>query len=148
MLTLFWDEKGVILEHYTPRGTTVTSASYSDYLQNHLWPAIKSKRHGLLLSGVLLQHENAKPHTARTTVATITDLHFECLPHPPYSPDLAPSDLHMFGPLKEAMGGKKFRSDEEVRHAVHEWLRRLPKEFFLKEFMHFVSAGGLALSVG
>jgi len=33
MLTLFWDEKGVILEHYTPRGTTVTSASYSDLLK-------------------------------------------------------------------------------------------------------------------
>jgi hypothetical protein len=33
----------------------------------------------------------------------------------------------MFGPLKEAMGGKKFRSDEEIRHAVHEWLRGLPK---------------------
>jgi hypothetical protein len=33
----------------------------------------------------------------------------------------------MFGPLKEAMGGKKFRSDEE---AVHEWLRRQPQEFF------------------
>ena len=114
-----------------------------------LRPAIKSKRRGLLSSGVLLQHENARPnHTARTTVATFTDLHFECLPHPPYSPDLAPSDFHMFGPLKEAMVGKKFRSDEEVRHAVHEWLRGLPKVFFLKEFMHFVSAGGLALSVG
>jgi hypothetical protein len=35
----------------------------------------------------------------------------------------------MFGPLKEAMGGKTFHSDEEVRHAVHEWLRGLPKEF-------------------
>jgi len=46
MLTLFWDEKGVILEHCTPRGTTVTSASYSDLLKNHLRPAIKSKRHG------------------------------------------------------------------------------------------------------
>ena len=33
---------------------------------------------------------------------------------------------------KEAMGGKKFRSDEEVRHTVHEWLRGLPKEFFSK----------------
>ena len=40
--------------------------------------------------------------------------------------------ISMFGPLKEAMGGKKFRSDEEVRHAVHEWLRVLPKEFFSK----------------
>ena len=33
MLTVFWDEKGVILENYTPRGTTVTSASYSDLLK-------------------------------------------------------------------------------------------------------------------
>jgi hypothetical protein len=32
----------------------------------------------------------------------------------------------MFGPLKEAMGGKKFRSDEEV----HEWLHTRPQEFF------------------
>jgi len=53
MLTLFWDKKGAILEHCTPRGTTVTSASYSDLLKNHLWPAIKSKRRGLLSSGVL-----------------------------------------------------------------------------------------------
>ena len=50
MLTLFWDEKCVILEHYTPRGTTVTSASCSYLLKNHLWPAIKSKRRGLLSS--------------------------------------------------------------------------------------------------
>ena len=132
MLTLFWGEKGVNLEHYTPRGTTVTSASYSDLLKNHLRPAIKSKRRGFLSSGVILQLDNARPHTARTKVSTITDLHFECLPHPPYSPDLAPSDFHVFGPLKEAMGRKKFRSDEEVRHAVHEWLRGLPKEFFFE----------------
>ena len=29
MLTLFWDERGVILEHYMPRGNTVTSATYA-----------------------------------------------------------------------------------------------------------------------
>ena len=133
MLTLFWDEKGVILEHYMPRGTTVTSASYSDLLTNHLRPAIKSKRRGLLSSGVLLQHDNARPHTARTTVATITDLHFECLPHPPYSPDLAPSDFHMFGPLKKQWEERSsVLMKREVRNAMHEWLCGLPKEFFSK----------------
>jgi len=43
MLTLFWDERGVILEHYMPRGNTVTSETYADLLKNHLRPAIKSK---------------------------------------------------------------------------------------------------------
>jgi len=130
MLALFWDERGVILEHYTPRGNTVTSATYADLLRNHLRPAIKSKRRGHLSTGVLLQHDNAGPHTAHSTVATIQDLPFECLPHPPYSPDLAPSDFHVFGPLKEAMEGKSFRSDEEMQKAVHEWLHSQPKDFF------------------
>jgi hypothetical protein len=67
---------------------------------------------------------------ARATVATITDLHSDTIPHPPYSPDLAPSDYHMFGPLKEVMGGKKFHSNEEVHNAVNEWLRIRPQEFF------------------
>jgi hypothetical protein len=56
-------------------------------------------------------------------------MRFECLPHPPYSPVLAPSDYHIFGPLKEAIRGKTFRSDEEVQEA-DEWLRTRPKEFF------------------
>jgi len=64
MPTLFWDERGVILEHYMPRGNTVTSSMYADLLKNHLHPAIKSKQCGLLSTGVLLQHDNALPHTA------------------------------------------------------------------------------------
>jgi len=43
MLTLFWDEQGVILEHYMPRGNTVTSTTYAHLLKNHLHPAIESK---------------------------------------------------------------------------------------------------------
>lgn len=40
---------------------------------------------------------------------------FKCLPHPIYSPDLAPYDYHVFGHLKEALGGKKFSTDDEKR---------------------------------
>jgi histone-lysine N-methyltransferase SETMAR len=74
MLTLFWGYKGPILEHYMPRGLTINSKSYCDLLQNHLKPAIRSKRRGLLSSGVLLQHDNTRPHTARVTEKKITEL--------------------------------------------------------------------------
>jgi transposase len=57
------------------------------------------------------------------------------LPHPPYSPDLAPSDFHLFWPLKDALRGRHFRSDEEVKEAVHDWLEQQPKDFFSQEFM-------------
>jgi len=72
-----------------PRGNTVTNETYAD-LKHHLRPAIKSKQRGHLSTGVLLQHDNAQPHTACSTVAKIQDLSFECLPHSPYLPDLAP----------------------------------------------------------
>ena len=76
------------------------------------------------------------PRTARSTVATVQDLSFECLPHPPYSPDLDPSDFQVFGPTKEAMGGRSFRSDEEVQQAVHEWLRSQHKRLFFSIGIH------------
>jgi len=43
-------------------------------------------------------------------------MHWEVLPHPAYSPDLAPTDFHVFGPLKEALGGKGLKADNEVKH--------------------------------
>ena len=73
-----------------PSANTVTSATHADLLKNQLRPAIKSKRRRRLSTGVLLQHDSARPHTARSVVTTIQDLSFECLPHPPYPPDLAP----------------------------------------------------------
>ena len=57
-----------------PGENTVTSATYADLLKNHLRPAIKSERRGRLSTDVLLQHDNARPHTARSTVATIQDV--------------------------------------------------------------------------
>jgi histone-lysine N-methyltransferase SETMAR len=118
-----------------PRGNTVNSAMYGDLLKNHLRPAIKSKLCRLLSTGVLLQHDNVWRHNACSTVATIQDLFFEYLVHPLYSPDLAPSDFHVFGPLKEAMGGKSFRSDDSRRCMSGCALSQ--NTFFLEVSMHF-----------
>jgi hypothetical protein len=40
----------------------------------------------------------------------------------------------MFGPMKEALRGRRFSSDEEVIGAVQNWLKTQPKNFFLTEF--------------
>jgi hypothetical protein len=41
---------------------------------------------------VLLHHDNARPHAAAAAIETIQKFTFELLPHPPYSPNLTPSD--------------------------------------------------------
>ena len=103
---------------------------YSEMLSTELKPAIRTKRRGLLSSGVLLLHDNACPHTAIHTLQTLVKRGFTVLEHAAYSPDLSPSDYHLFGPLKDALRGHRFTSDEGVKKAVHEWLAAQPKTFF------------------
>jgi histone-lysine N-methyltransferase SETMAR len=52
------------------------------------------------------------------------------LPHPSYSPDLAPSDYHLFGKLKDSLRGSKFEDDESLVAAVKNCLRNAGPEFY------------------
>jgi len=137
MLTVFWDCQGVLLTEFQQRGHTVTSASYCTILTK-LRAAIRRKRPGLLTKGVLLLHDNARPHSANQTTATLRSFKWEVLQHPPYSPDLAPSDFHLFGPLKHHLSGERFPDDPAVERAVRAWFRQQPKEFFAAGFQGLV----------
>jgi [histone H3]-lysine36 N-dimethyltransferase SETMAR len=55
---------------------------------------------------------------------------WEVLDHPSHSPDLAPSDFHLFGPLKRALSGKHFSSDDELKDAVLQFLMQLDGSFY------------------
>ena len=57
-------------------------------------------------------------------------LGFQCVDHPPYSPDLAPSDYHLFPGLKNQLKGPHFSSDAEVIAAAETWLDGQLSEFF------------------
>jgi len=92
MLAVFWDSQGPILEHYQERGSTINNAHYSEMLIDKMKPEIRSKCRGQLSKGIVLLHDNALQHTTAHTVETLQKLKFELLAHPPYSPDLDPSD--------------------------------------------------------
>jgi len=91
-----------------------------------LKPAICSKRRGKLSKEILLLHNNARPHTAAHTLETLRQLKWEAMEHPAYSPNLVPSYIHLFGLLKNA---RRFSCDDDVKAAVHQWLRAQPKTF-------------------
>jgi histone-lysine N-methyltransferase SETMAR len=71
---------------------------------------------------MLLQRENARPHTSLKTWEGITKFGWTVLAHPPYSPNLVPSDFHLFGALKNAVHGVKFQADDNV--ISREWIFR------------------------
>jgi histone-lysine N-methyltransferase SETMAR len=65
-------------------------------------------------------------------MAAATDCGFEILPHPQYSPDLAPSDFCLFPKLKTKRRGKRFGSNESVMKAVNEFFEDQNREFYFK----------------
>ena len=75
-------------------------------------------------------HDNARPHTAKETQTLIKKFGWEQMDHPPYSPDLAASDFHLFRYLKEFLGGKRFDTDDEVKEAVKDWLSSQAADFY------------------
>jgi histone-lysine N-methyltransferase SETMAR len=83
-------------------------------------------------------HDNACPHTAAHTVDSLKKLNFEVLEHPPYSPHLAPSDCHLFGPLKQALRGCRFTTDQQLKETVYAWLVSQPITFCSEGIKKFV----------
>ena len=68
--------------------------------------------------GILFLHDNAQPHVAATTKELLAKFKWEVLEQPPYTPNLALSDYHLFCKLKEFLGRNHFASDEELQKTV------------------------------
>ena len=140
MATVFWDAKGVIMLDFLPKRSTITGVYYANLL-DQLRTAIREKRRGKLFKGVLLQQDNARVHTCKVAMDAVERNGYELIPHPAYSPDLAPSDFFLFPNLKKDIRGLHFRSDEEVVTAVEEWAMERTLTFSVLGWWHLNTVG-------
>ncbi|KAK6736628.1 hypothetical protein RB195_019369 [Necator americanus] len=104
MLSVWWGVLGIYRFELLPDNTTVTTEVYCAQLQR-LADTIR-KEHPKL-DNVCLLHDNASPHIAKKTSQKILELGWEVLPPAPYSPDLAPSDYHIFRSLQHHLEEKR-----------------------------------------
>ena len=91
----FWDQDGILLIDYLLKGQTI-NAEYCSSLLVQLKDILKEKRRRKFTKGVLFLHDNAPAHRALATQKKLAYLGFQCLGHPPYSPDLAIERLPFF----------------------------------------------------
>ena len=116
----------VLLLHFSLPNEIVNSAAYRATLKK-LKRAVQCKRPQMSDKRVLLMHDNARPHTAHATVKLLERWGWEILEHSPYSPDLAPSDIHLFSNMKKHLHVKRFKSHDDVKQEVQTWLQvRIP----------------------
>lgn len=71
-------------------------------------------------------------------MAVIEGSGFQLLPHPPYSPDLAPSDFYLFRHLKKHLRGEKFENPDDLRENVVTFLGEQSKNFYKNAFLELV----------
>ena len=104
---------GYFIHRLLEKGRTINSDYYIALLV-HLKEEIAKKRPQMKKKKVLFHQNNTPYHKFIATMAKLHELHFELLPHPPYSPDLTPSDNWQFANLKRMHQGKRFDSNEKV----------------------------------
>lgn len=102
---------------YTKKVETINAEKYSTTLRR-LRDAIKEKGRGKLAKKLLLLHNNAPVHTAWLSKAAVLECGFEEINHPPYIPDLAPSDYLLFPNLKKDLQRKRFADNNELKSII------------------------------
>ena len=131
LLCIWWDWKGVIYWELLDYGLTVDSVRYCQQL-DALTRNLKELRPELVnRKGVILQHDNAKPHTSKLTKDKIKELGYEVLPHPPHSPDIAPSDYHLFRSLAHFLKGKTYKEIDDIKRDLTLFFGKKSPDFYI-----------------
>lgn len=131
LLCIWWDQQGVIYYELLKTNETITGDRYRLQLMR-LSRALKEKRplYAQRHDKVILLHDNARPHVAKPVKTYLETLQWEVLPHPPYSPDIAPSDFHLFRSMAHGLADQRFHSYEEAKKWIDSWIASKDMSFF------------------
>uniref|UniRef100_D3TLF6 Mariner transposase n=1 Tax=Glossina morsitans morsitans TaxID=37546 RepID=D3TLF6_GLOMM len=131
LLCVWWDWQGILHHEILPPGSTIDPDLYCQQLER-LYLAIQKKRPELVSSKVIAyQADNSRPpHTSLTTRQKLREFGWEVLMHPPYSPDLAPSDYHLFWSLQNSLIDAKLISKEACENHVLQFFNQRPQKFY------------------
>ncbi|MEZ0498464.1 IS630 transposase-related protein [Sphingomonas sp. IW22] len=130
MVTVWWCSKGVIHYDFLEKGEMITAEKYCqeiDVMQEKLkkmYPALINRK------GPILLHDNARPHIAKQTMDKLKSLNYEIMKHPPYSPDLSPTDFHLFKHLQNYLNGKRFENEGVLKKEFEQFLASRSTEFY------------------
>jgi transposase len=127
MVTIFWNVWGIHVIDYVPSGESFNSSRFIE----QILPTIAGlpARHAAVRQrkAFVLHLENSPMHTSRAVLETMASIPVQLAPHPPYSPDLAPSDFFLFGHLKGKMIGREFDSPDALIAWIKATFEALPK---------------------
>ncbi|PRD18931.1 UNVERIFIED_CONTAM: Histone-lysine N-methyltransferase SETMAR [Trichonephila clavipes] len=106
-LCISWGIRGIIHFEVLKPGETVNADLYCEQLDRLNQSLIEKYSAVINRKSVILQHDSTRPHCARKTLKKINGLGWEVSPHPTYSPDIAPTDFHLFRSMQHFLTKEK-----------------------------------------
>jgi hypothetical protein len=101
----------------------------------------------MLTKGIVLLHNNVRPHTTAHINSLIKLFNWEIFDHLPYSPDLAPRDYHLITKMNVWLATQCFHTNEGLMDRVKYWLHNLAALFFHEGLQKLVSRYDKCLNV-
>lgn len=130
LLSVFWDYKGILSLELLQPNTTI-NAEYYCYQLDRLHNILSIQRSPKC--NVILLHDNARPHTAlQTRNKIVNEFDWEILPHPPYSPDISPTDYYLFRHLSNHLREKHFSKYEDLNNDIRSFFNSKSESFYTK----------------
>ena len=130
MLICFFDQEGIVHREFVPPRMKVNADFYYDLLRR-LRENVRHKRPQKWQNQkLIIHHDNALAHRSFKVLQFLAKNSMTVVPHPPYSPDLAPCDFFLFPKLKLQMKGRRFDTIEEIQEESQRVLDTFPKRDF------------------
>jgi histone-lysine N-methyltransferase SETMAR len=134
MFCIFYSVDGVIARIVVKKGQTVNGKLYANSILPSVFSNFMERRGKKTVRTVMLHHDNASSHNAAVVTQYLRNEGVERLPHPPYSPDLAPCDFFLFPRIKKELSGKSFDKVEHLARAVQAVVDGISKREYEKSF--------------
>jgi hypothetical protein len=151
MVLVIWGVDGPALVEIVPSNIHVIAKYLCKLAILHMEATVKVHRPKQGLKSITFHWNNAQAHTAKVTIAKISELGMNQMSHPPYSPyslDIAPSDFFLFEYLKHKLQGCSSDSADEFFSAITDLMENLEKSFIHRVFDEWISCLHLVVGSG
>ena len=136
MVSILFRKAGVDYITYWGRGQTITAQSYIEDCLKPLVQCINQQRPTYGTKNLKFHQDNARPHVAQVVTTYLEAQKFILMDHPPYSPDLAPSDFWLFDYIKKHLSDHA--SEESLMSEITDICKLIPKNELKKTFDKWV----------
>lgn len=134
MITIIWGVHGVYIINGLPEGEHFNSVYFVESIlkpledkKDQIWPGRGNRK-------IWLHLDNCKVHNSKYTTGEMEKTVFKRAPHPPYSPDIAPSDFYLFGYVKGELKGQSFKERDDLFEAIISIIQGISYEIRKKVF--------------